>query len=108
MAGTLEDYRIQIIEQLKAVRGTARAHELLAEVDLVLASARLSSAAQGAFWESLNSDLDALSEELKGVLAKEAAAGLGAVIAAAQGAVLQYRRMLQSDEAQSAAQGGGA
>ena len=101
MAATFEDYRTQIIEQLKAARGTARAHDILAEVDMVLASAGLSMAAQGAFWESLNSDLDILAEEWKGVLGKEAAAALGAVIAAAQGAVLRYRRLLESNDTQS-------
>jgi len=100
MTVTLEDYRIQVIEQLKAVRGAARAHELLAEVDLVLASSRLSPAAQGEFWESLRSDLDVL-EELKAMLGKEAAAAIGVVIAAARGAVIQYQRMLKSDETKS-------
>ena len=97
MAVALEDNRIQIIKQLKTARGTARA--LYRRVDMVLASARLSTAAQGAFWESLNSDL---AEESKRVLGKEAAAALSAVGAAAQIAVLKYRRRLGSDEAKSA------
>jgi hypothetical protein len=101
MAVTFEGYRVHIVEQLKAARGTERARDLLAEVDMVLASARLSTAAQGAFWESLNSDLDVLAEESKGVLEKEAAAALSAVIAAAQGAVLKYRRLLESAETKS-------
>ena len=101
MAVTLEDYRIQIIEQLKAARGTVRARDILADVDMVLATAGLSTAAQGAFWESLNSDLDILAEESKGLLGKEAAAALSAVIAAAQSTVWKYRRLLQSDEAKS-------
>lgn len=102
MAVTLEDYRIQIIGQLKAAGGIGRARDLLAEVDMVLASARLSPAARGAFWESLNNDLDILAEEYKGMLGKEAAAALGTIIAAAQGAVGRYRRLLQSDETTSA------
>jgi hypothetical protein len=101
MAVALEDYRIQIIEQLKAARGTARARDLLAEVDMVLASARLSPTAKEAFWDGLNSDLDILAEESKGVPGKEPAALLSAVIAAAQVAVLKYRRLLGSDEATS-------
>lgn len=102
MAVTLEDYRIQIIEQLKAARGTERAHDLLAEVDMVLASARLSTAAQGAFWDSLHSDLDMLAEVSKEVLGKEAADALSEVVTAAQGAVLKYRQLLQGDKASSA------
>ncbi len=102
MAVTFEDYRLQIIQQLRAAGGIGRARDLLSEVDMVLASARLSRPAQRAFWESLNSDLDVLAEESKGVLGKEAAATLGAIIAAAQGAVWKYRRLLQSDEATSA------
>jgi hypothetical protein len=102
MAVTLEDYRIQVIEQLRVAHGTARARDLLAEVNIVLASAQLSTAAQGEFWESLNGDLDILAEESKGVLGKEAAAALGAVIAAAQGSVMRYQRLLESDERKSA------
>jgi len=102
MAVTLEDYRIQIIEQLRVAHGTARARDLLAEVNMVLASARLSTVAQAEFWESLNGDLDILAEESKGVLGKEAAAALGAVIAAAQGSVMRYQRLLESDERKSA------
>jgi len=98
MAITLEDYRIQIIEQLKA---GAHARDLVAEVDMVLASARLSAAAQAAFWDNLNSDLDILAEESTAVLGKEAAAELNASIAAAQGAALKYRRLLASDETKS-------
>lgn len=101
MAVTLEDYRIQIIEQLKAAHGTQRAHDLLAEVDMVLASARLSTAAQGEFWDSLHSDLDMLAEVSKEVLGKEAADALGEVVTAAQGEVLKYRRALQGDGASS-------
>jgi hypothetical protein len=101
MAVTLEDYRIQVIEQLRVARDTARARDFLAEVNMVLASAGLSTAAQGEFWESLNGDLDILAEESKGVLGKEAAAALGAVIAAAQGAVMKYQRLLESDERKS-------
>ena len=99
VAVTLEDYRIQIIEQLKAARGTERAHDLLAEVDMVLASAGLSTAAQGAFWDSLHSDLDVLAEVSKEVLGKDAAAALSEIVAAAQGAVLKYRRLLRGDQA---------
>ena len=102
MAVSLEDYRLQVIEQLKAASGAARVRDLLAEVDLVLASARLSSAAQKAFWESLDSDLDNLAEGSKGVLGKDAAAALSAVITAARGALLKYRSPLKAPAAKSA------
>jgi len=102
MAVSLEDYRLQVIEQLKAASGAARVRDLLAEVDLVLASARLSSAAQKAFWESLDSDLDNLAEGSKGVLGKDAAAALSAVITAARGALLKYRSPLKAHAAKSA------
>ena len=101
MAVTLEGYRIQVIEQLKLARGAARARDLLAEVNTVLASAPLSAAVQGEFWASLNNDLDILTEELKGVLRKEAAGALEAVITAAQGAVMEYQRRLESDARKS-------
>jgi hypothetical protein len=94
MAVSLEDYRIQVIEQLKAASGAARVRDLLAEADMVLASARLSATAQRSFWESLDSDLVDLAEGSKGVLGKEAAAALSTVITAARGALIQYRRPL--------------
>jgi hypothetical protein len=50
----------------------------------------------------LNNDLDILTEELKGVLRKEAAGALEAVISAAQGAVMEYQRRLESDARKSA------
>jgi hypothetical protein len=91
MAVSLEDYRLQVIEQLKGASGAARVRDLLAEVDLVLASARLSSTAQRMFWERLDSDLDELAEGSKGVLGKEAAAALGTMISAARAALMKYR-----------------
>jgi hypothetical protein len=102
MAVSLEDYRIQVIEQLKGASSAARVQDLLADVDLVLASAGLSSAAQRTFWESLDSDLDNLAEGSKGVLGKEAAAALSTVIAAARGALVKYRGSQSSDTAKSA------
>ena len=99
---TLEDYRLQIMEQLKAAPGAAFARDVLARVDLVLGSARLSTATVEAFWESLNSDLHILAEESKGVLGREVAAALGAVIDAAQGEVLKYKQQLESDDSTSA------
>jgi hypothetical protein len=101
MAVTFEDYRIQIIEQLKAARDGARARDLIAQADMVLSSARLSASAQGEFWESLSSALDILAEDSKALLGKEAAAALSAVIAAAQGEIQKLRRPRESDEPKS-------
>jgi hypothetical protein len=99
---TLEDYRLQIMEQLKAAADAECAREVLARVDLVLGSTRLSTSTQEAFWESLNSDLHILARESKGLLRREVAAALSTVIEAAQDEVLKYRRLLENDASKPA------
>jgi hypothetical protein len=51
---TLEEYRIQVIERLKARQDPVKARGLLAEVELVLTNSRIGDRAQKTFWETLN------------------------------------------------------
>jgi hypothetical protein len=97
MAGSLDDYRAQIVAKLRVASGPNGVRALLAEVHLMLAGAKLSKRARSAFWESLKNDLDVLAEDYKGLLGKDAASALGAVLAAAHGAIGQYQRLLKTD-----------
>lgn len=87
---SLEGYRIQVIEKLKAVQSPAGAHALIDEVDTVLKASELSKPAQRAFWEALHTDLDVIAEEWAEILGKDAAAPLGAIFATAKTDVRQY------------------
>jgi hypothetical protein len=102
MAVTLEEYRLQVLEQLKASPGTAWARDVLARADMVLASARLTTATQDAFWETLNSDLHILAEESKQLLGREVATALTVIIDAAQDEVQKYRRLLENNGTKAA------
>ncbi len=87
---SLEGYRIQVIEKLKAIEDPAKAHDLIDQVESVLKAADLSKPAQRTFWEALYTDLDVIAEEWAEILGKEAAEALGSVIAAAKIDVRRY------------------
>jgi hypothetical protein len=88
----LDEYRIQVIEQLKNCHGFGRARELLAEVDLVLKGSGLSEGIQRVFWQAISSDLDVVLQDSPWVLEKRAADTLGPIIAVAQQMISQYQR----------------
>jgi hypothetical protein len=94
---TLDEYRLQVFEKLKACTEASRVRELLSEVQTMLASSRMSDGGQKAFWHSLNHDLNVLAHQLKRP-PEQAGAGVSrAVIATAQAAIAQYQRQLKSD-----------
>jgi hypothetical protein len=93
---TLDGYRIQVLERLKGCPDPGRARDLLAEVDVVLGTSQLSPTAQQAFWHSLATDLEVVAEESTKLLAKDAAAGLAMVLAAAQADIAQYLLILST------------
>jgi hypothetical protein len=95
---TLEEYRIQFIEKLKACRDPANVRGLLAEVDLVLMKSGISDRVQRTFWETLNNSLDVVAQESTLLLEKQAATALSAVIAAAQTVIAQYLVLLANDQ----------
>jgi hypothetical protein len=68
---TLEEYRIQVIERLKASQDPVKARGLLAEVELVLTNSRIGDRAQKTFWETLNNDLDIVAQESTLLLEKQ-------------------------------------
>jgi hypothetical protein len=91
---TLDEYRTQIIESLKARPEIAGARDLLAQTHLVLTNSGISAQTQTTFWESLNDDLELLAQQ--STLEEHAATTLRAVIAAAQAVIAQYQRLIAS------------
>jgi hypothetical protein len=94
-AMTLDEYRLQVFEKLKACTEASRAREILADVQGLLAYSRMSDSGQKAFWHSLNHDLNVLAHELR--RESEESAGNRGVIATAQATIAQYQRKLKSD-----------
>lgn len=95
---TLEEYRIQTIEKLKACRDPARARDVLSDVDGMLVGSRISDTTRRLFWETLRNDLDVVTQESTALLERQAAAVLGAVVRAAQDAIFEYQALIGSDE----------
>ena len=93
---SLEGYRIQVLEKIKATRDPQRARDLIAEVDVALRATGLRRAAQRAFWEALHTDIDVLIEESVTVLGRDLAAELGAIIAAAQTEIRRYLSLVST------------
>lgn len=90
---TLDEYRTQIVESLKARPDIVRARDLLAQTHLVLINSGISAQTQTRFWESLNDDLELLEQESK-LPEEHAANALRAVIAAVQSVIAQYQRLI--------------
>jgi hypothetical protein len=90
---TLDEYRTQIIENLKARPEIVGARDLLAQTHLVLISSGISAQTQTRFWESLNDDLELLEKDST-LLEEHAANTLRAVIAAVQTVIAQYQRLI--------------
>lgn len=99
-AMTLDEYRREVFERLKKLKaGTeaSRVRDLLAEVQAMLASSRMSDSGQKAFWQSLSHDLNVLAQELSRPPDDSVSSARRAVITAAQAGVAQYQRQLKSD-----------
>ena len=90
---TLDEYRTQIIESLKARPDIVGARDLLAQTHLVLINSGISAQTQTRFWESLNDDLELLEQEST-LLEEHAANTLRAVVAAVQAVIAQYQRLI--------------
>lgn len=85
---SLDGYRIQVLERLRACRDPREAREVLAEADIILNASGLSRPAQRAFWQGLDTDLDVLLEDPTGALS--------AVIAAAKTDIAKYLKLIPS------------
>lgn len=100
-AMTLDEYRTEVFERLKKLKaGTeaSRVRDLLAEVQAMLASSRMSNGGQKAFWQSLSHDLNVLAQELgRRPPDNSVSSARRAVITAAQAGIARYQRQLKSD-----------
>ena len=94
---TLDEYRVTLIERLRACQDTATARSLLAEANLFLTNSRINKLTQDRFWETLEEELDAVGEDAKFLGDPKAAAVLGAVVAAARARIARYHRCDESD-----------
>jgi hypothetical protein len=90
---TLDEYRAQVVMQLKACAEAARAAELLSDVETMLAATQTSPSLQSAFWRAFSQDLDLLAQRAT-LLDPGAAATLRVVISTARAAATHALRRL--------------
>ena len=88
---TLDEYRGTLIVRLRACRDAAAARDLLAEANLVLINSQINPLTQDRFWETLEEELDVLSEDAKSLNDPKTVAVLGTVVAAARARIARYR-----------------
>jgi hypothetical protein len=91
---SLDEYRERLLGRLKTCTDTAAVRSMLAEADLRLMNARLTTLARSRFWESLQEDLTAIAEAAGRSADREAGMNLAGVIAAAQARIARYRERL--------------
>ena len=89
---TLDEYRLRLLDRLKACSGPAGARELVAEAQMVLAHSALTQRSLDQFWSGFRNDLQYLLEGAEALREREARATLGSAIAAAQGAIDQFHK----------------
>jgi hypothetical protein len=94
---TLEEYRVTLIERLRACPDTVAARALLAEAELMLCHSRLTDLTYDRFWETLEEHLDALADEAKFSSDRKAGAALDAIVAAARVRIARYRARKAGD-----------
>jgi hypothetical protein len=94
---TLDEYRATVLGKLKVCHSHGEVLATLAELDLRLTNARISDQARKTFWENLNNELDALSQETASLPGKQTATTLSAVTSAAQTVIEQYLLLLASE-----------
>lgn len=94
---TLDEYRAQVVMQLKACAEIARAAELLADVETMLAATQTSSSLQKAFWRDFSQDLDLLTQKAT-LLDPDAAAKLRTVVTTARAAAARALRRLPAPD----------
>jgi hypothetical protein len=94
---TLDEYRAQVVMQLKASAETARAAELLSDVETMLAATQTSPSLQKAFWRGFSQDLDLLTQQAT-LLDTGAAATLRTVITTARAVAARALRRLPTPD----------
>lgn len=93
---TLDEYRIQLVEQIKQLRDEPATRRLINEANAALQDSKISSRAQEEFWQDLNGDLENARRKAETVLERQAAASLSQVIAAAQAAIAQHQAKISA------------
>lgn len=88
---TLDEYRLQLVEQINGLRDERAARSLIEEANTSLQNSSIITRAQSEFWQALNGDLENASTKAKKLLEKQAAAALSQVIAAAQAVIAQHQ-----------------
>jgi hypothetical protein len=83
---SLDGYRVQVLEKLRACRDPRKAREILAEADVMLNASGLSRPAQRTFWLELDTDLD--------MLAEDPTEALSAIITATKADIASYLKLL--------------
>jgi hypothetical protein len=91
---TLDEYRLQMLQRIRDCDFPDGARDLIAEARLFLAQCRLNETTLRAFWSNLRADLEVLSEDLVGVPERSGRSQRGAVLAAAQVAIVQLQNEL--------------
>ena len=91
---TLEEYRLQVLQQVRDCVGTAKAVELVTEVHLILSQSQLTARTLETFWSQLRADLDVLTEELMHTLEGADRTARGSILTAAQNAVMLHQNEL--------------
>lgn len=94
---TFDEYRLRILERLRACREVTAARDILAEAELMLANSQLTQITRDRFWESVEEELERLTEEAKFLPDPGAAATLGTVLAVARARIAGYRSRMSGD-----------
>jgi hypothetical protein len=90
-AVTLDEYRLALIERLRACQDTAAVRQLLAEADLMLANGGLTRLTHDRFWETVEDDLRGVEEEAKSLPDRKNGEALAAIVVAARARIARYR-----------------
>jgi hypothetical protein len=88
---TLEEFRIQLLKQIRGCQDSLQAQELIVQAQLALKKSRLKQRTIQAFWLSMNKDLMVLEEGTVNVRVGDALAARTAVITAARAAISRYQ-----------------
>ena len=93
---TLDEYRLQVVERLRACQDPKQARALLAEVECVLTASRMSDHTLRVFWRTLSGALELLEQESAHLEIRQLAV-LSAVLVAAQAVIADFQAQVVSE-----------
>jgi hypothetical protein len=96
---TLDEHRVQVLDNLKACMNPKQVCELLADVQMMLAGTGVSKATQAAFWRSISTELDLETQRSMLVLQEDPGKTLRNLIATARLTITRYQRLLADSDA---------